>query len=167
MQYSITKFNFKSNKINDSGISGLVYKDVDFLILPETYDLDKRSSKDISALSYSRFLSGNGEFNPEQTTDNNKDLWYSTAIDGPKLTVQEPNHIILTESQRGGLNTSNLVKYSLLKPEECVNFNYNQRYHDLSPEQTTPESWNPYIFDSEYCKKIGISPKNKIMDSEY
>jgi hypothetical protein len=157
MQYSITDFNFGSN---NGGISNLVYKnEPNFNNLNNIYDLDKRSSKDISALSYSRFLSGNnGDFNPKETTDNNKGLWYYSGnngnVRGADLSVQEPNHIILYESQRGGLNTSNLLKYSSNKSEYCTLFDYNQRYYPNNQE------FSQYTFDPDYCKKIGISSNN-------
>ena len=144
-QYSITKFKF-SNKLQGSS-EGLIYSDVDLKSFDSEYDLDRRSSKDISALSYRRFTNGNGDFEID-----NKNLWYHNNTGGAKLNVQEPKHIILTESQRGGLNTSNLVKYSSLYNDTCGNFNYNNRYSSGMESQ-----FNPYVFDSEYCKKIKIS----------
>jgi hypothetical protein len=142
-QYSITNFKFGNNQ---GSISGLVYKNVpDFNQLNNEYDLDRRSSKDISALSYRQFLSGNGEFD---STNNKQNLWYSTASGGPALTPQVTEHIILEESQRGGLNTNNLVKYSL--KDKCEYFDYNQRYSRGLVN-------NPYVFDKEYCLGIGIN----------
>ena len=88
------------------------------------------------------------------------------------MNVQEPNHIILSEVQRGGLNTSNLAKYSTVtqqkridktswssenfvsidNDENCKFFDYNSRYSGY-----TPTLDKAYFFDSGYTRKIGIT----------
>jgi hypothetical protein len=138
------------------------YKNADIKSI-DTYDLDRHSSKDISALSYSRFLSGNGDINYSccfnmQNDENklgnqNKELWYYNANGGAELTPQNVNNIILIEAQRGGVNTSNLVKYNN-KYGDCNMFDYNSKYSNNVFDNTSP-----YEFDYSYLQKIHINRK--------
>lgn len=163
-QYSITKFNYNIPKVKDSSVTfgeksfkndpGLVYKDVDFEKLIPAYTAEKKSVNDFPAQSYHRFLANDGYFNPLESIDNT-DLWYYQAdanqpVTGASLNVQEVQHIIFPEPQRGGLNTKQLSKYSATNNETCEFFNYNNRrghnnFNDV------------YGFDSNYCRYIGIS----------
>ena len=137
------------------------YKNADIKDI-DTYDLDRRSSKDIAALSYSRFLSGNGDINyscfnmqnnENQLGNHNKELWYFRSNGGAALTPQNLNNIILVEAQRGGVNTSNLTKYNN-KYGDCQLFDYNSKYSTNAFNNTSP-----YTFDYSYLQKIHINPK--------
>jgi len=197
-QYSITKFDYQfpdgrsvdtSNNQENSIIypkdfkndPGLVYRGVNFEKLLPSFTQTKKSVNDFPAQSYHRFLANNGYFNPQESIDNS-DLWYYGAdnnarmsdigVAGAALNVQEVNHIIFPEAQRGGTDSRNLTKYSwsnftqipngsweseIINPvnnnSNCEFFNYNSRYSN--PE----ESFNKvYSFDSNYCRDIGISP---------
>lgn len=191
-QYSITRFNYTtrdgSSGKNDVRISsndfkndpGLIYKNVDFEKLLPTFTQEKKSVNDFRAQSYNRFEANDGYFNPDEGV-NNKDLWFYGAdsianqsglgVAGAALNVQEINHIIFPEAQRGGLDTKNLIKYSgtnytppvsgtwesenkTTTPDNCKYFDYNTGY-------TTDRNKQPfdrvYNYDSEYCRSIGIS----------
>ena len=190
-QYNITKFKYnlpivpldntsssdvvihKSDFKNDPG---LVYRDVNFEKLLPAYTSTKKSVNDFPAQSYHRFLANEGYFNPNEST-NNTDLWYYGAdkigniLGGAALNVQEVNHIIFPEAQRGGLGSRNLAKYSwtdvpgptnndswesqniqeVNNQGNCEFFNYNSN---------TIKDFNMvYSFDSEYCRNIGINGK--------
>uniref|UniRef100_A0A6C0I7Z8 Uncharacterized protein n=1 Tax=viral metagenome TaxID=1070528 RepID=A0A6C0I7Z8_9ZZZZ len=163
-QYQITKFTYNNDpvpellgppgtlncKVPKIDNEGLVYRDVNFEKLIPAYTATSKSVNDFPAQSYHRFLANNGYFNPYEGIDNT-DLWYygtSGALSGAGLNVQETNHIILAEVQRGGLNTNNLAKYSSIKDSTCEFFNYNNNSrNDVSP----------YRFDSNYCRNIGIN----------
>jgi len=193
-QYSITKFhynNFDQNK-NDREVDtfsqddfkndpGLVYKDVNFEELLPSYTQVKRSQNDVPAQDYHRFLANDGYFNPKEGTDN-KDLWYygannvlnNVGYSGAAVNVQEVNHIIFPEPQRGGLDTRNLTKYSTVNSlpinnkvswenqnrvyvnndQRCKLFDYNSGY-TVDKEKIPFET--VYSFDSNYCRSIGIS----------
>jgi len=193
-QYSITKFNYSDNKEPPGPINtlnpetklssnctvtgdfskdpGLVYKDIDFEKLIPAYTAEKKSVNDIPAQSYHRFLANDGYFNPNEG-NNNTDLWYYGAVSPPgapgvtgaTLNVQEVNHIIFPEAQRGGVNSTNLAKYSnpnsidnktSWNPSDCKFFNWNSGY---SSNAASWDNFNQaYYYDSNYCRKIGISP---------
>ena len=167
-QYSITKFDYNfptkphSKGFNDfKNDPGLIYKDIDFEKLLPAYTQTKKSVNDFRAQDYHRFEANNGYFNPKESIDNS-DLWYYGAaqnaqtnglgIAGAPLNVQEVKHIIFPEPQRGGLNTQNLAKYSSIQHlgDKCEFFDYNLGYK-------TERKFNPYQFDSNYCRDIGIS----------
>jgi hypothetical protein len=191
-QYSITKFDYNLPGFDDvsscvkvdqkdfKNDPGLVYKDVNFEKLLPAYTSTLKSVNDFPAQSYHRFEANDGYFNPNEANDNT-DLWYYGAarnemqnyLGGAPLNVQEVNHIIFSEPQRGGTNTKNLAKYSWVntpKPNQfdswesknqksinnnknCEFFNYNNHYtnnYSVSENKV-------YSFDSEYCRKIGIS----------
>ena len=203
-QYAITKFDFANPnvvpgalenipepKINDCATfgqkdykndPGLVYKDVNFEKLLPAYTSTLKSVNDFPAQSYHRFLANEGYFNPNESNDNT-DLWYYGAASekfsniglmGAPLNVQEVNHIIFPEAQRGGLNSSNLAKYSysntpapkqniswearnkypINNNKNCEFFNYNNTYSNNFDGRPIN---NVYSFDSDYCRYIGIS----------
>jgi hypothetical protein len=180
-QYNITKFNYglpeQGIRDNTQETNGLIYKDVDIHKLLPIFDYDRNSVNDFTAQSYHRFEANDGYFNPKESIDNS-DLWYYGAqkvavsnglgIAGATLNVQEVNHIIFPEPQRGGLDTRNISKYSSVNyipnvsdswqstsgldlpvnnNERCGFFNYNNFDRDISP----------YRFDSEYCRNININ----------
>jgi hypothetical protein len=194
-QYSITKFQFNfpdgrevdtSNSVtvnqNDfQNYPGLVYRDVNFENLLPSYTQTKRSVNDFPAQSYHRFEANDGYFNPNESNDNS-DLWYYGAdenalkngvgLAGNAVNVQETNHIIFPEAQRGGLDSRNVAKYSwspgnikqvgdfswegqnaipVNNNERCEFFNWNNKY-------STNFVPSVYSFDSDYCRDIGISP---------
>jgi len=164
---------------------GLIYKNVNFEKLLPAYTSTKKSVNDFPAQSYHRFEANNGYFNPNESLDNH-DLWYYGAdkiaqrndagVAGAPLNVQEINHIVFPEAQRGGLNSKNLAKYSWTSVENrelgnpvswesqniaqvdnnnnCEFFNYNNRYSGKQNEFD-----KVYSFDSNYCRDIGISGK--------
>lgn len=178
-QYSITKFKYNNNALgqtdnNSTGCHvvdqsdfkndpGLIYKNVNFEKLLPAYTSTKKSVNDFPAQSYHRFLANDGYFNPRESIDNT-DLWYygasnefkNNGISGAQLNQQEVNHIIFPEAQRGGLNTSNLAKYSWnsVNNLDCQFFNYNSHY---SNNQKNNNVDKVYSFDSNYCRNIGIS----------
>jgi hypothetical protein len=180
-QYSITKFNYTlpDGKISNSNqVDTNFYKDVNFNTILPSFTAEKKSVNDFPAQDYHRFLANEGYFNPQEGT-NNKDLWYYGADrpsqpSGPALNVQEVNHIIFPEAQRGGLNSSNLAKYSWVNTQEpkqmvsweaantdainndsrCEFFNYNNTYSDKFNGRPVNEV---YSFDSNYCRSIGIN----------
>jgi len=190
-QYSITKFDYHlpNGKSTDSVASssgsdiykndpGLVYKNVNFEKLLPAYTAEKKSVNDFPAQSYHRFEANDGYFNPKESLDNS-DLWYYGAdnnsrtnglgIAGAPLNVQEVNHIIFPEAQRGGTDSRNLTKYSwnnnmptesqplkVNNDKNCQFFNYNSGYSTDRNEQPFN---NVYNFDSDYCRQIGISPE--------
>jgi hypothetical protein len=177
-QYKITKFNTSlpnSPMLQQRPVQGgLQYNSVGFDALLPTYTSVKRSENDLTAQDFHRFEANSGFFRP---TDSN--LWYrgadiiatNTGLGGKALNVQEEQHIIFPEAQRGGINSKQLVKYSMTSTkapvrgtdwesqnalpvnnnENCKAFSYNARY---SPNINQP---NPYKFDSNYCRSIGIS----------
>jgi hypothetical protein len=127
-------------------------------------------------------MANQGYFNPNEA-NNNTDLWYYGAAEnrfadigltGAPLNVQEVNHIIFPEAQRGGLNSSNLAKYSWVNTQgpkqmvswegrnshaidnnkNCEFFNFNNTYSKNFNGRPVNEV---YSFDSEYCRSIGIS----------
>ena len=181
-QYSITKFKYTlPSGIESSGINeGLIYKNVDLDKLLPAYTATKKSVNDFPAQSYHRFEANEGYFNPQESISN-KDLWYYGAgnpgFGGAPLNVQEINHIVFPESQRGGLDSRNLSKYSScssniiqqsdswggqnFKPvnndKNCAFFSYNSGY--TNPRNT--DFNKVYSFDSDYCRNIGISGKNE------
>jgi hypothetical protein len=161
---------------------GLVYKDVNFELLLPAYTATKKSVNDFPAQSYHRFTANEGYFNPNEG-NNNTDLWYYGAAEnrfadigltGAPLNVQEVNHIIFPEPQRGGLNSTNLAKYSWVNTQSpkqmyswearnthainnnqrCEFFNYNNTYSKNFNGRPVDEV---YSFDSNYCRSIGIS----------
>jgi hypothetical protein len=179
-QYSITKFKYSlpGGIPNESGNEGLMYKNIDFEKLLPSFTGTKRSVNDFPAQSYHRFLANDGYFNPKESLDNS-DLWYygadaiarqTDALAGAPLNVQEINHIVFPEPQRGGLDTRNLTKYSstpqtvngntswesenyipVNNDTNCVFFNYNSR--NTRPTQLD----KVYSFDSNYCRDIRIA----------
>jgi len=168
---------------------GLIYNGVNFEKLLPAYTSTKKSVNDFPAQSYHRFEANNGYFNPNESLDN-RDLWYYGAdqiahrneagVAGAPLNVQEVNHIVFPEAQRGGLNSKNLAKYSWTSVEnrefnnpvswegknmtpvtpevinnDCEFFNYNKGY---SGDKNNDFN-KVYSFDSNYCRDIGISSK--------
>ena len=191
-QYSITKFNYtlpngkQSNK-NTEKNEGLIYRDVNFDTLLPAFTATKKSVNDFPAQSYHRFLANDGYFNPQESTDNT-DLWFYGAdeimqknnlVGGAALNVQEVQHIIFPEPQRGGTDTKNLAKYSWVSKlpkrdtssweainytpvdnsQNCEFFNYNNGYTTSTDSfKIQNESFNKvYSFDSNYTRDIGIS----------
>ena len=185
-QYSVTRFdyNFPDNRKQQSSSkdSGLVYKDVNFEKLLSSYTSVKKSVNDFPSQSYHRFEANDGYFNPQESVDN-KDLWYygsetvasqnGIGVGGAPLNVQEVNHIIFPEPQRGGLDSRNLTKYSwsnttpknsnsweyqndilINNNQNCQFFNYNNGYNIDKNNQPFDRVYN---FDSEYCRNIGIN----------
>ena len=199
-QYSITKFNYSSpevvpgvvkgtllygngkecikfNSTDFKNDPGLVYKDVNFEKLLPAYTATKKSVNDFPAQSYHRFLANDGYFNYSEGC-NNSDLWYYSAdaeakrngVAGAALNVQEVNHIIFPEPQRGGLNSSNLAKYSWENRNNNNSESWESRSGDFPSQNNnnnceffnynthTPVPFNKvYSFDSNYCRSIGIS----------
>ena len=202
-QYSVTKFDYKlpcgeqSSSQSSGGIDssdfkndpGLIYKNVDFEKILPTFTAEKKSAKDLRAGDYHRFEANEGYFNPKEAV-NNTDLWYYGANDiarkspfqiaGKPLNVQEVQHIIFPEPERGGLNTQLLTRYSwspsyskisegddmsweskndknINNNTNCQFFNYNSRY--LNAFDNSLE--NVYKFDSNYCRDIGISSRSQ------
>ena len=179
-QYNITKFDYTlpDGQTTDYELKnnpGLIYKDINFEKLLPAYTQTKKSVNDFRSQDYHRFLANDGYFNPKEAV-NNSDLWYYGAgniarqndigIAGPALNVQELNHIIFPEAQRGGLNSKSLAKYSWsnytpvmsgaygqqVKSGDCKVFDFNSGYSGY-----VPEADKVYLFDSEYCRNIGIS----------
>jgi len=139
VQYQIKPINYKSvtnDTFEHTGIS--------------EYTKTKKSVNDIRAQDYHRFQANEGFFNPKQS----KDLWYYDSKGGPALNVQEYQHIILPESQRGGLNTSQLVKHSWNEPGRCQQFNYNTRNNYIPGPGLQDSIGNIYQFDSNYLRSI-------------
>jgi hypothetical protein len=207
-QYSITKFDYylpngqptNTNKdaVNSDDFKndpGLIYRNVDFDTILPTFTAVKKSANDVTAMDYHRFLANDGYFNPKEGTDN-KDLWYYGAdqiaqshdhVGGAPLNVQEVNHIIFPEAQRGGTNTQNLAKYSWVSKlpqrdttswesinytpvdnsQNCEFFNYNRGYTtsaDSFKNQFNNSFNKVYSFDSNYVRDIGIlAPKSGSM----
>jgi hypothetical protein len=196
-QYSITKFKYANPNVVPGAIeeenlapinttsdpNGLKYKGINFEELLPAYTASKKSENSYRTADYHRFMANNGFFNPKESLDNS-DLWYYGAdkisernfgISGPTLNVQELNHIIFPEPQRGGLNSANLAKYSwentpefvdktswqaqnspgINNDENCQFFNYNNSY-TLPVAKETPFD-KVYSFDSNYTRSIGIS----------
>jgi hypothetical protein len=189
-QYSITRFQYnlpediKSN-LNSPNV-GLVYKQVDFEKILPSYTAEKKSVNDFPAQSYHRFNANEGYFNPGESVDNS-DLWYygadkiakmNSGISGAALNVQEVNHIIFPEAQRGGLNTQSLAKYSwsptIAKDSTSiksweeentipVNNDNNCKFFNYNSNLSVPFD-KVYSFDSNYCRQIGTnSPTNGSM----
>jgi len=196
-QYSITKFDYNvpgKSAVSSPGIDqkdfkydpGLVYRGVDFEKLLPSFTSEKKSVNDFPAQSYHRFLANEGYFNPGEST-NNTDLWYYGADSnsrtngigaaGAPLNVQEVNHIIFPEPQRGGTNTQQMSKYSWTSSDtkyindkvswesenyqpvdnsqNCEFFNYNSGYSN--PQQHN--NFNQvYSFDSNYLRSINVNP---------
>jgi hypothetical protein len=188
-QYSITKFDYylpdgKPTNTTEMSVDskdfkndpGLIYRQVDFDTLLPTFTAVKKSVNDFPAQDYHRFMANEGYFNPKEGKDNS-DLWYYGAqrpdnIQGAPLNVQEVNHIIFPEAQRGGTDTKNLAKYSWTsqlpkrdttswesnnyKPvdnnQNCQFFNYNNGYNKVDKSVN-----KVYQFDSNYTRSIGIS----------
>jgi len=190
-QYSITKFDYNfPGKASDVSVSsddfkndpGLIYRGVNFETLLPSYTQTKKSVNDFPAQSYHRFLANNGYFNPQESV-NNTDLWYYGAnnnartnglgIAGAPLNVQEVNHIIFPEAQRGGTDSRNLAKYSWSNFTEArggswegdnvnsVNNNQNCQFFNYNSGYTVDRNKTPfnkvYSFDSNYCREIGIN----------
>ena len=201
-QYAITKFDYANPKVvpgvestfdtnnilkNITDPKGLIYKVINIEKLIQAYTASKKSENDYTAGSYHRFEANDGYFNPLEATDNT-DLWYygasniarnNNGTSGAVLNVQEANHIIFPEVQRGGLNSTNLAKYSWSNTQEyknkesleaqlfnknhpngidnnqnCQFFNYNNSY---SNDKNAVLINKVYSFDSNYTRKIGIS----------
>jgi len=188
-QYTITKFDYylpsgQATKKQTDSISGLVYKNVDFDTILPSFTAVKKSVNDFPAQDYHRFLANDGYFNPQEAT-NNTDLWFygaeqSGQPSGPAVNVQEVNHIIFPEAQRGGTDTKNLAKYSWTSnlpkrdttswesinyqpvdnTQNCSFFNYNNGYttsSDSFKNQFNKSFEKAYQFDSNYTRSIGIS----------
>lgn len=184
-QYSITQFDYTlpNGKTNENSkiSNGLVYRDVDFDKLLPAFTSVNRSVNDVPAQDYHRFLANDGYFNPREASDNTG-LWYYGAEEnkGAALNVQEVNHIIFPEAQRGGTDTKNLAKYSWTsrnpKPDttsweainyrtvdntqNCSFFNFNNGYStssDSFKNQFNKQFDKVYQFDSNYTRTIGIS----------
>ena len=185
-QYNITKFDYnfpdKRQSKKENFTEGLVYKDVNFEKLLSNYTSVKKSVNDFPAQSYHRFEANDGYFNPQESV-NNSDLWYygsdrvalenGLGVGGAPLNVQEVNHIIFPESQRGGTDSRNLTKYSwsntiakdttswehkndfsINNNQNCQFFNYNNGYNiDINNQPFD----RVYKFDSGYCRSIGIN----------
>jgi hypothetical protein len=158
-----------------------VYRGSDFEKLLPAYTATKKSVNDFTAQSYHRFQANDGYFNPNEST-NNTDLWYYGAdsiamrnephVAGAPLNVQEINHIVFPEAQRGGLDSRNVSKYSWTNvgPKQmnlswesqnehivdnnknCQFFNYNSGYTG----KQVPFN-EAYKFDSNYVRNIGIA----------
>jgi hypothetical protein len=185
-QYNITRFVYDvpgknvSDQTSYKNDSGLVYKNVEFEKLLPTFTQEKKSVNDFPAQSYHRFEANDGYFNPGESV-NNTDLWFYGAsrlanqtglgIAGAALNVQEIDHIIFPEAQRGGVDTKNLVKYSstnyepkdnytwesenkINRADNCREFDYNTGYTINRDEQPFRRVYN---YDSRYCRSIGIS----------
>ena len=193
-QYSITKFDYdipgkekKSNQVtvdpkdfkNDPGLR---YRGINFEKLLPSFTQTKKSVNDFPAQSYHRFEANDGYFNPNESVDNS-DLWYYGAdniartngygIAGAPLNVQEVNHIIFPEPQRGGTDSRNLTKYSWSnftklnndswegKNIQNVNNNKNCEFFNYNYGYTTDRNSIPfetvYSYDSNYTRSIGIS----------
>jgi hypothetical protein len=190
-QYSVTKFDYNlpggiraqpSGEVDNSNDykndPGLIYRGVNFEKLLPSYTSARKSVNDFPAQSYHRFEAGNGYFNPQESVDNT-DLWYYGAdktngigAAGAALNLQEVNHIIFPEAQRGGTDSRNLAKYSwsnFTPPQNvswesqggiksvnnetnCEFFNYNSRYNGYKQPFD-----KVYSFDSDYCRDIAIS----------
>jgi hypothetical protein len=206
-QYSITKFDYRlpdgKQTNQDSSVNsgdfqnnpGLIYKNVNFDTLLPAFTATKKSVNDFPAQSYHRFLANDGYFNPQEGK-NNTDLWNYGAdeimqknnlVGGAPLNVQEVNHIIFPEPQRGGTNTQNLAKYSWTSKlpqkdttswesinytpidnnQNCSFFNFNNGYtssSDSFKNQFNKSFDKVYSFDSNYCRDIGIlGPKSGSM----
>lgn len=193
-QYSITKYNYflpNGQPTNENRQSfkqedfkndpGLVYPQTDLEVLLPAFTAVKKSVNDFPAQDYHRFLANEGYFNPREGTDNT-DLWYYGAgkTGGAALNVQEVNHIIFPEAQRGGTDTKNLAKYSWTSAvpkkdttsweainyrpvdntQNCSFFNYNNGYttsSDSFKNQYNKSFDKVYRFDSNYTRSIGIS----------
>jgi hypothetical protein len=127
------------------------------------YTKTKKSINDLRAQDYHRFQSNEGFFNAREPTDKS-DLWYYRSTGGPALNVQEYQHIILPESQRGGLNTNQMIKQSWNEPGRCNQFDYNTR-NNYNPGAGLPDSiGSVYQFDSNYLRSIKtISPREGSM----
>ena len=192
-QYSITKFKYNMDTeptnpgegLNKAVVGqydfkndpGLVYKNVDFERLLPAYTSTKKSVNDFPAQSYHRFQANEGYFNPNEGT-NNRDLWYYGAdkiaervdakVAGPALNVQEVNHIVFPEAQRGGLNSRQVSKYSTVNTvpkkneswesenEKVVNNNINCEFFNYNSHLEVPFD-KVYSFDSDYCRSINIA----------
>ena len=169
-QYQITKFDFNGKK-QQPVEGGLKYQNTNFEKLLPRYTSVSRSANDLRAQDYHRFQANEGYFDQSEST---RELWYDGADrnNGVALNVQEPNHIIFPEPQRGGLGSRNLVKYSWTSTQplktdlswettnqrnpfqpDCQVFNFNSR-KDVDFNKV-------YSFDSTYCRNIGISGKNE------
>lgn len=191
-QYSITKFKYNLDTtptnpgegLNKAIVGqfdfkndpGLVYRDVDFERLLPAYTSTKKSVNDFPAQNYHRFMANEGYFNPNEAKD--KDLWYYSAdaiaqrvdskVAGPALNVQEVNHIIFPEAQRGGLNSRQVTKYSTVNTtpkkneswesenEKVVNNNINCQFFNYNSNLQVPFD-KVYTFDSDYCRAINIA----------
>jgi hypothetical protein len=168
-QYSITKFDFNENnrKTQESTMEfkndpGLIYKGVDFEKILPNFTQTKKSVNDFRAQDYHRFQANEGYFDPKI----NPDLWYygaaknaqmnKSGVAGAQLNVQEINHIIFPEPQRGGLNSQNLAKYSWSNYNEKADFAGNCKFFDYNSNNRGKVN-DAYLFDSNYCRNIGIS----------
>jgi hypothetical protein len=191
-QYSITRFDYNfptkppKTQTNENytykNDPGLIYKGVDFEKLLPAFTQTKKSVNDFRAQDYHRFEANDGYFNPKESV-NNSDLWYYGAdnnartnglgIAGAAVNVQDLNHIIFPEPQRGGVDTKNLTKYSWSNytPTKTdswesqnnfkVNNDGNCNFFDYNSGYKTNRAMQPfddvYKFDSNYCRGIGIS----------
>lgn len=202
-QYSITKFDYSNGKdlnVNPPNQNGLIYanpdgttKDIKFDSLLPEYTRTNKSTNELRTIDYHRFLANEGYFNPNEGS-NNSDLWYYPAdriaernfVAGPALNVQEVDHIIFPEAQRGGLDSTNLAKYSWTSTfptsdstswesqnyrtidnnDNCQFFNFNNTLgqngisYNGTQDQTIQSQTSVYKFDSDYCRQIGINPPN-------
>ena len=113
------------------------------------YTRTLRSANDFSGESFGRFESGDGFFNPQQTSQNASDrLW-------APLDVQQTRRIIQSESQRGGLHTQQMIKESWNTPH-CGDFQWNSKY-----SRGDPKFNQVYKYDSNFCRSIGISSQQQ------
>jgi len=144
VQYQVKEINYSGNKPSNYQF--------EHTGIPE-YTTVKRSVNDLTTQSYRRFQANTGDFNPNEAKDNS-DLWYYSTNGGASLNVQEYQHIIFPESQRGGLNTKNMVKYSWNDSNKCQLFNYNSK-NNLVPGPGLGDSVNNiYSFDSNYVRNV-------------
>jgi len=124
-QYSLNKplYFTQTGTALDGVTYGMQYSSTYYDVLLPTDTGAKKSVNDYPSQSYNRFQSGDGEF----STTNDK-LWYKEGSinGGVGLNPQETEHIILTENNRGGLNTSQFIKYSL-DETNCKSIYYNNR----------------------------------------
>jgi len=156
VQYQIGHINFNNGQNFAEGNRVSENEPFEHTMIPE-YTKVRKSTNDFRSQSYRRFEANNGNFNPNEATDNT-DLWYYGGdLGGGKAhNLQEYQHIILPEVQRGGLNTTNMVKYSWNDSDKCKIFNYNVKNNEVPGPGLGDSVNNIYSFDSGYTRSIGI-----------